>query len=650
MRKIITLDEHFPTGEATFQPAVLVGRNGRSLREDITKTASEASEYIKSVEPKPGHTIALLLALGAYETYDINRNGDGFNEHPYKPGVKPTCGCCHATNGWVEPAGVIGQHYKTFETHATVYKHHRNKDPSQNFGDVLKAFWNPYMHRVELLVGIDNARAPDIVERVNDGEYPAVSMGCKIKFDVCTICGHRAPTRAQYCDHLKFQMRQVMPSGLRAGALNPSPVFFDISFVVRPADQTGFMLKKVAEHAYEIRSSAELGEYLDNFEAKQAALQKLSDIDKVIRGEVVDHRTSPLSKVEANNIQKYQSMVLPAIQQMPEMDGTTLRGLAKHPVANVLSTLSAAGVILTTPEFIQILVEKLAPGTRLNPEILNRAVDAQSEIFQLFATHPQLLDQLLETGMFDLGPEKVDPEIGMKAERYLEKRSTISDYLSRALIPAAIRTEEPNWTDPLTVTDPSTGTQYGTTRGAARDSHDAIARKQLAKIVGGGALLAGAHKVVSAGLPAALRPLSAAAAGAIGYSTLKPEWGPQYMSDQGVAIPMITELRKTSDVRSIALPILGSAALVAALSHDYAARLRRGEPAPTADSDFGDRAAHTLGRHAYDHPGLSFIGGLGAYGLGKSLLGKIAAVEDSVRLPALDVDSIAEKLGSLLIP
>ena len=63
MRKIITLDDHLG-GEQTMQAAVLVGRNGRPLREQFSKTASEASEYIKAVEPKPNSTIVLVLALG----------------------------------------------------------------------------------------------------------------------------------------------------------------------------------------------------------------------------------------------------------------------------------------------------------------------------------------------------------------------------------------------------------------------------------------------------------------------------------------------------------------------------------------------------------------------------------------------------------
>ena len=658
MRKVYQLDEHFPTGEATVQPILLWGADGRPLRERVTsKTASEASEYIKSVTPRPGKSIVLVLALGAYETYDCNRNGDGFNEHAYRPGVRPTCGCCTAGDAWVTSAETLPQHYRTFETNATVFKHHVNKDPNKNFGDVLKAFWNPYMHRVELLLGVDNEKAPDIVERIADGEYPAVSMGCRIKYDVCNICGHRAPTRAQYCDHLKFNLRQVTPGGLRAAALNPAPLFFDISFVVRPADQTGYMLKKVA-HVYEVKSSAELGEYVDRVDEKRAALQKISDIDKVIRGIAVDHKVSPLSETEARNIEHYRDAVMPAVRRMPEMDDGTLKSLAVHPVADVLATLSTAGVILTTPEFIRLIIEKLAPGTPVPAEALDTAVALQGQVFDLFAQNPQLLDQLTGTGMFDSSASHVDPEIGRKAERYLEKRSTISDYLSRKLIPPDYREEEPAWTDALTVTDPGTGARYQTTRGAARDAHDDIAKRQLGKMLGGSLLLAGAHKVVSAGLPKAYRPLSLGTAGLLGYTHLRPDFGPQYMTDEGVAIPATTEMRqvRTAALRGTALPVLGAAALVAGLSHDYQSRLSRGDRVGDPDAPFHRRLFDKVEQYHHNHPALAFLSNLGLYGLGRDAIGKFASGDsvteqynDGVHLPDVDVDRVAEKLGALLI-
>jgi hypothetical protein len=661
MRKIYDLDPHFATGEATVQPVLLWGANGRPLRENYgTKTASEALDFIRSVQPIPGKSIVLVLALGAYETYDLNRNGDGFNEFAYRLGQQPTCGCCRADNGaWLSQDEILPAHYSSFESYGKVYRHHQNTDPLKGCGDVIKAFWNPLMHRVELLLGVDNAKAPDLAERIADREYPAVSMGCRIKYDVCTICGHRAPTRKQYCDHLKFGMRQVTKSGLRAGALNPSPRFFDISFVVRPADQTGYMMKKVAEvDVYEVRTSSEAGEYLDRLEQKRAELQKLSDIDKVIRGLPVDHKVSPLTETEAQHVRQYSSMIQPAVQTMPVMDDTTLTALSKHPVAHVLATLSSAGVILTTPEFIKLMMARLAPGVAVPEETLSAAVAMQGQVFDFYAQHPQLLEQLMATELFKHDQQSVKPEISAIAQRYLEKRATVGDYLQRALVPQALRPEEPRWTDTLTVSDPGNGQMYQTTRGAARDAHDMIAKQQLMKSVGGAALLSGAYKLLTPNLPTAAHPLAAATMALIGARTLAPNMGPMYRTEEGELIPTRTELQamKTANT-GVGLPILGSAALVAALGHDYESRLRRGYMMDHPEMPVHRRLVNHLGAFASDHPALAFLGSLAAYGGARGLVSKfaeymqdvVALPYDSVRAPVVNVDRMAEKLGHLVV-
>ena len=655
MRKVIQLDEHFASGEPTLQTGLLWTPSGRPSYE-LTKQASDASDYIKMVTPKPGMTIVLVLALGSYCHWDLNRNGDGFNEFPYKPGIKPLCGCCEfAPGGWISQEDVLPAHYKSFEQYGKNYMHHVNKDPNKSVGDVLKAFWNPSMHRVELLVGIDNTKAPEIVQRIADGEYPAVSMGCRIKYDVCNICGHRAPTRKQYCPHLKNGLRQVASNGLRAGALNPSPRFFDISWVIKPADETGFLMKKVA-HTYELRSSAEMGEYLDRVEEKRAAIRKVADIDKIVRGLPVDQKTSPIPPSEVMNIQRYRDQVMPMhVGAMPEMDNHTIKRLADYPVNQVLSTMTAAGVILTTPEFIKMVVEKLAPGTQVPDGILDSIVSLQGQMFEYFTANPQLLDQLMQTRMFDIRADNVRPEIGQVAEKYLEKRSSIMNYLGRALMPEPKRDEGTPKSDVFHVRDPHTGREYQTTRGAAWAAHDAIAKKQLAKIVGGAAGLTAAYKIVASGLPNALKPLAAGTAAMIGYKNLQPDFGPQYQTEEGVPISTMTELspKQANNLSSIALPVLGVSALVTALGHDYDTRLRYGQY-QNPNAPIHEKIMNQAGEFSSKHPGFSTLAGLTAYGLGRNalklstFLGDLAEkTADDITLPSIDFDLFSEKFGSL---
>jgi hypothetical protein len=131
------------------------------------------------------------------------------------------------------------------------YKHHVNKDPSRAFGEVVLAVWNPKMHRVELVVYLDRAKckkwaASDVIERIERGEFPDVSMGCKVPYDVCTICENRSKTKKDYCIHASSEMNRIYPDGRKVAVRNDYPKFFDISFVFIGADKSAKVLAKLA--------------------------------------------------------------------------------------------------------------------------------------------------------------------------------------------------------------------------------------------------------------------------------------------------------------------------------------------------------------------------------------------------------------------
>ncbi|NDC22579.1 MAG: hypothetical protein EBZ49_00390 [Proteobacteria bacterium] len=134
-----------------------------SERPFLEKTAAEyhptIAAYINSAKKMPGKTQILLTALGAGEWWGNNVNGDYF----------PEAALAHEGDDYG---------YKTFVTTAKIYKHHINKDPKAAYGDVALSVYNPKYHRVELIVVIDNEKAPDIASRMESGDYPDWSMGC----------------------------------------------------------------------------------------------------------------------------------------------------------------------------------------------------------------------------------------------------------------------------------------------------------------------------------------------------------------------------------------------------------------------------------------------------------------------------------------
>ena len=540
MKKIIELDDYFPTGEPTVQ-TVLTWNNGRSVDTSrITKYASAALDYIKAVAPEPGKTQLLLNAMGAEETYGPNRNGDGFPEFPVPARGK----IASVDRRWFVPPGEeLTEHYASFEKNpAHAFKHHANRDPSKASGVVKKAFWNPRMHRVELLVSVDNDKDPEWVKRASDGEFVPVSMGCRIKRDVCARCGNEAPTRADYCDHVKFAMNVVDENGFKDYVHNPSPDFFDISRVFRPADRTGYTLKKVA-YVHEVRLSADLGEIAERLALKSSAVQKLSDIDKVIRAEPL--ASSTLTPDERSFIVKFRDHTSPKLASAEAIDTNQL---LMYPLGEVLSAASSNGVVFKDAEFIRLASTKLAGrDLRLSPVLIEKVAAAGRWALDAFAEHPELLDEVIESGALE--SSKIASGLAPFFDHIREKRAYVGEMLYRRLVPegTGFRPDGAATTDML-------HTPYGdTTRGAAIEAQDAVTRAHIGKVLGGTGLLLGGYKALTA-FPWMRKfkvPL-AIGAGALGTMTLGKRPGGTMPTAEGYNIPDITELSsKTASQEAI---------------------------------------------------------------------------------------------------
>jgi hypothetical protein len=233
----------------------------------------EIQKYIDNAKPIKNLIQVLLTALGAHEYWGQNVNGDRFYE------------------GALKHDGADYGH-KTFKTNANYFTHHVNKDPALSKGEVLEAVWNDKAKRVELVVGINPTLDPDAASMLDNGEELCFSMGARLPYDVCTVCGNKARTRAEYCDHLRYQMNQIDPkSGVLVGAVNPFPKFFDISRVLIPADKTAYMWEKIAHATNNPLAkvgSAEIAErgVLYSIDGKQitktASVHKSAEITKQI--------------------------------------------------------------------------------------------------------------------------------------------------------------------------------------------------------------------------------------------------------------------------------------------------------------------------------------------------------------------------------
>jgi len=249
-----------------FQPGDI---DGAAQFFGMHKTAApmlpEVQKFLEGLRADPGKLYILVNALGAGEYWGSNINGDYF----------PEASLIHEGPDYG---------YKTFYG-AHPFKHHVNKDPAKSFGDVILAVWHPHMRRVELIIAIDRARAEkvaaqDVVDKLDAGQFPDVSMGCRVPYDLCSICTdwskyrraqatfdprihptvgkavlawHKidpirglSPTRHDYCEHLTEMLNKILPDGRKVYMINDYPRFFDLSFVFIGADKTAKVMAKLA--------------------------------------------------------------------------------------------------------------------------------------------------------------------------------------------------------------------------------------------------------------------------------------------------------------------------------------------------------------------------------------------------------------------
>jgi hypothetical protein len=418
-------------------------------------------------------------------------------------------------------------------------------------------------------------------------------------------------------------------TGVRNGAQNPNPRFFDSSWVYRPADRTGYMLKKVA---YEVQGydSGALGDLVDDLNFKAAEANKVAVIDKLVRGypaAVVSDQDVP----NANLIEQYRNTTLPTVvthtQELPL--GHTQK-LAQFNLPQTLATLSRAGIILTTPEFIRIFIEKAMPGTQVPEHVLDNLTSLQAEVFDLFAKNPSLLNKTLEPlteGVTD------EPALQAAVEPLMEKRSTIGEYLQRRIVPQAFRHDEAPMTELLEVQDPNSGRVYQTTRGAARAGHDEVAKTRLMKLLGGAGMLAGAYKVLTSSPK--LRPLAlplGIGGVAIGSGGLDPI--PEYKATSGEGVPYLSEFREK---QSHVLDLVHSLGMDYGITKTGAQRLNRVYARTTPTSSL--------------YPLMRKLASLGFRNSQLTLHGMLhdqdKTASDGICEEQLDFDKVANVLGTL---
>ena len=273
----------------------------------------EIITFAKQYTPAPGRYALVVGAQGAAEFWGCNNRNDLFREEQI---LGPT-------KDWG---------YLSFYN-AKVFTHHNNKDPNKSLGNVAVSVYNPEMHRTELVLVIEESKAPNVangnffMDRLSKKLNVNVSMGCNVPYDICTICGNRSQTSADRCDHIANHSGEVYPDGKRACMDNYHPKYFDISLVGKPADSLGKSLLKVA---------SDVDDYVYY---KQADALKTAMLTKRVPGETL------------NTIDDLKARI-------PTINSAILDSFDPIPLEVIIGLLIKHKIILKPEEFQYIVLRK----------------------------------------------------------------------------------------------------------------------------------------------------------------------------------------------------------------------------------------------------------------------------------------------------
>lgn len=321
-------------------------------------------EYIRLLKADPRFAYMHVIAMSDGDNYGSNLNGDIFSWDQLL-GDQDEAEALKNTGAM---RGVPIPRYKTFEQ-ARFFKHHNNKPHSPFYGDVPLAAINLPMKRVELIVRIARedipdlgmCAAPDVCIKLDNGGIVCVSMGCRIHHEQCSYCGAENEFVSQRCPHLRDQMGEIMPNGVKVAAFNFGFRFFDLSKVTIPADPIAMSLSKVAMRGGLPETLIMAMTPNTAFDVKTATSwrRKWAEIEKEIPADAVGNVAGALGGCACGSA-----------KDVPPISPDELKKamyVAQGDPNEVVSTLAMAGVVLSPVELAQVAQfstepEKFASG------------------------------------------------------------------------------------------------------------------------------------------------------------------------------------------------------------------------------------------------------------------------------------------------
>ena len=137
----------------------------------------DATRFDLEAEIK-AHPDSLFVKCFAIKADEMNDNGDFFSQEELKL----------ATSSFV---GV------------PVFTNHNNADAEAARGKVVHSWWNDSRNGIMIIARVDAEAYPQLARGIKEEYIVGTSMGCQVKYSLCSICHNKAETPDQYCEHIK---------------------------------------------------------------------------------------------------------------------------------------------------------------------------------------------------------------------------------------------------------------------------------------------------------------------------------------------------------------------------------------------------------------------------------------------------------------
>ncbi len=276
-------------------------------------------EELRNYAPPPGHFLAHMITMGAYERYGENRNHDAW------------------------PHAELLRKHATFETHAKNYREHRNTSDALALGVIKAARYCPVLQRGEVLMWSDIKKAEPEFVKAAAGEELAGSMAARVKHDICGVCGFISENPRSRCNCIRSNAGRYYPEK-RAYAImfNVDPTFKDYSYVGRPADRIAHYLNymfhaKAASTDRELRGDELAIAYGFGGNEHLEFVRELSNSDRLMLADESPAKTAA-------------THVLPYVYT-DGVDNSVLRKMASQDPGIVMRVMADRGVVLPLVDF-----------------------------------------------------------------------------------------------------------------------------------------------------------------------------------------------------------------------------------------------------------------------------------------------------------